>query len=652
METINLKKLTVRNFKGIRDLTIDFKKETFIYGKNGVGKTTVFDAFTFLFFGKDSTGRSQFQVKTLDTQNNVIPKLEHEVAAEIETSNQTIVIKRILKEKWVKKRGFPEPQFNGNETLYYWNDVPMLAKEFQGKVNGLLDEGVFKLITNPLYFNSLKWQDRREVLIRICGNLTDDEVAQGNEDYIKLITGLQNKTIEEYRREIASKKKKLNADLKAIPTRIDEVDRNLPEAIDFNKVRNEIAVLEGELAAIEESLSDKSKALTIAQNKQTAAQADVHAVKNKIQKFEFDEQQKLNSLNNNNRSAYNTVKIELDNKKSTVVRLEGLIDSKKGRLELLTGRRNRLAKEWDSENSKTFIFNENDCACPTCKRAFEADDIAKKRSELETNFNKNKSDRLQAINVDGKGVTAEIKELETQISVAEKSLKTDREDAELLQQKLKKETEKLNSSEGVVSLETVLAMSSEYKTLKSELVELEGKVVEVPRVDNTELLSEKNRLTSEIAVLNKSLNAESTILKGQKRMTELKEEEKNLSQQISELESTEFTVESFIKTKIESLENKINQKFQLVKFKLFDVQINGGETECCEALIDGVPFTDLNNAARINAGIDIINTLCGFYKVSAPIFIDNRESVVDIIDCNSQIINLIVSKPDLNLRIA
>ena len=108
----------------------------------------------------------------------------------------------------------------------------------------------------------------------------------------------------------------------------------------------------------------------------------------------------------------------------------------------------------------------------------------------------------------------------------------------------------------------------------------------------------------------------------------------------------------FIKKKIDTLESMINKKFSYVKFKLFETQINGAEIECCKALIDGVPFSDANTASKINAGLDIINTLCEYYKITAPIFIDNRESVVSIIDCKSQIVNLIVSKPDKTLRVA
>ncbi|MFC2109847.1 recombinase RecF [Bacteroidota bacterium] len=652
METIYLKKLTLRNFKGVRELVIeDFKNVTGIFGDNGTGKTTVFDAFTYLFFGKDSSGSTKFQVKTLDSQNNVIPKLEHEVSGIIVANGKEIEIRRILKEKWVKKRGALIPEFAGNETLFYWNDVPKQANEFQTKINELLDEGVFKLITNPLFFNSLKWQDRREVLIRIAGEFTNNDVAAGNAEFIKLIAGLQDKTIEEYKKEIASRKKKLNVDLKAIPTRVDEAQRGMPELIDFDQVRKEIISLEGYLANTEEAILDKSKGLEKFQESQSKITTEIHVIKTKLQGIEFEEKEKLHTASSEEKAVFDRVKRELSRKKDDVASQLSYINAKEQRIETLTTRKNKLVDNWENENAKVFSFNEDECACPTCKRTFESADIQKKKSELESNFNKNKLEQLTLINEDGKNASEELKNEEGLLVEAKEKLDLLLKEETALDQTLKAELEKQTASTEVVSLNTILAMNAEYKTLKSELVVLEGKIIETPKVDNSELLENKKKLVADIDELKKKLTAEATIKKTNERITELESEESQLSQQISDLEKEEFLVEGFIKSKIETLENKINKKFKHVKFKLFETQINGGEIECCETLVDGVPFSDLNTASKINAGLDIINALSQFHKVSAPIFIDNRESINELIESDSQLVNLIVSK-DPKLRVA
>src|SRR5690554_6283020 len=200
MKSIQLKRLQISNFKGIKKLSIDFNSVTNIYGANAAGKTTIFDAFTWLLFGKDSQDRKDFDIKPIDKNGNIIQKIENEVEGELICNDETIVLKRIHREKWVKKRGFPEPEFTGNETVYFWNDVPMNAKEYQSKINDLLDESIFKLISNPLAFNNLKWQDRRGVLMDIAGDIQPDYSANGL-DHISQLT--EKKTINELKSEVS-----------------------------------------------------------------------------------------------------------------------------------------------------------------------------------------------------------------------------------------------------------------------------------------------------------------------------------------------------------------------------------------------------------------------------------------------------------------
>ncbi|MDB0600289.1 AAA family ATPase [Tenacibaculum maritimum] len=651
METIRIKKLNLLNFKGTRNLEINFNQVTNIYGDNATGKTTVFDAFLWLLFGKDSLDRKNFEIKTLDSQNQVIPKIEHEVTALLEVNGEDIEIKRILKEKWVKKRGALEADFNGNETLYYWNDVPLQAKEFQTKINGLVDEGIFKLITNPLYFNGLKWQDRRNVLISIAGEVTDYEVAEGNEQFLKLITGLKTKTIQEYKREISARKKKLNDDLKAIPTRIDEANRSMPEAIDFEAVKKEITTLETELKTVEDSLLDSSKALQEAQKKRTNIQQEVFDCKTKLQNIEFEEKQKLNNSENENKATFNNLKRDLQSKESELSSIDRELTRLKSNKENLDKKRITLRDDWGKINADEIKFNDNDFSCPTCKRGFEASDVDEKKKTLTDNFQADKTKRLNDIQTEGKQIAKQVEDIEASISTKETEKTAIVNSITEIKNSITKEEDKLATPKGEVSLNFILTKIPEYNDLIFKIKSLEGQTIEAPQVDTSELQKRKSEINSKINELRNSLNSESVIERGKKRISELEAEEKNLAQQISELEGSEFTIDAFIKAKIETLESRINGKFSIVKFKLFETQINGGEVECCEALINGVPFSDLNNAARINAGLDIINALCEFHKVSAPVFIDNRESVNSLIDLNSQLVNLIVSN-DPKLKIA
>lgn len=650
METIKLKNLKLLNFKGTRNLSIDFNQATNIFGDNATGKTTVFDAFTWLLFGKDSTDRKQFELKTLDSQNKVIPKIDHEVIATLNVEGKDIEVRRVLKEKWVKKRGSLEAEFSGNDTFYYWNGVPLKASEFQVKINNLIDEGVFKLITNPLYFNQLKWTQRREVLVSIVGDVTNNEVANDNDVFLKLISELEDKTIEEYKREISSRKKKINVDLKAIPTRIDEITRGLPESLNYTSIKEQIKVLESELKEIEDSILDKSKLLESVQKKKSENQTAIFEAKSLIQNIEFEENQKISNQENEEKAVLKELTRTLNSKTQEGNSLSNELDQLEVRKENLTVKTNELRQKWVSRNAEEIEFNENEFCCPTCKRGFEADDVDQKKETLKANFQSKKTKDLNDINIEGGNLSEELKIVEQSINEKKSLIESVKIDVNSIETRINEEKEKLQKPKGGASLEFNLSKRSDYQDLKHKISSLESNEFNTT-VDNSELNAKKENVISNINILRDQLSSEAVINRGNERISDLEKEEQGLAQQISDLEFTEFNIEAFIKIKIETLENKINSKFKVVKFKMFETQINGGEVECCDTLINGVPFTDLNNASKINAGLDIINTLSNFHKVNAPIFIDNAESVNELGTTEAQLIRLVVSN-DAKLKVA
>ena len=281
---------------------------------------------------------------------------------------------------------------------------------------------------------------------------------------------------------------------------------------------------------------------------------------------------------------------------------------------------------------------------------------------MKENFINDKQAQLKRISDNGKGYAAEKANLETELATLEERISKGTEyisgltkketglKADLLIANNEAKSQVKPNLDEVVSVS--LSTNIEYLELKKDLHQLEELKFDIPENNFQELKDEKAKLNSEIISLRSSLHVNTQIADADKRIAELLKEESTLAQQIANIEKEQYVIDNFIKLKIDTIEDKINQKFSYVKFKLFDTQINGGQVETCEALINGVPFSDANTASKINAGVDIINTLCEFYKVSAPIFIDNRESVVDLIESGSQIINLIVSAHDKKLRVA
>ena len=651
---IVIKKLTIINFKGIKNLEINFKHITDIFGENAAGKTTIFDAFTWLFFGKDSTDRKDFELKPIDKDGKVSEKVDVEVSAIIEIDGKPIEVKKVLHEKWVKKRGDQTPKFEGNENLFYWNDVPHQLKQFQEKISELLNENIFKLITNPLYFNSLKWQDRRSVLLQIAGEITNEELINGNPDFAPLTKILHDKTLEEYKREVAAKKKKIKADLEAIPTRIDEINRNMPEALDFASLRRSVEAKEKEIAAIDNALQDATKVMQSAFEAKRKQQNDLQELKTKAANLKSDIRSKFLNSHNKRKENISSLEFEIKLKESGLKTIESAIESHKTSINTFNAELETLRNDWVVENKRQLIFDENEFVCPACKRGLDEAHIHETKETLTNNFNVDKAIKLAAIVSKSETIKIKLEGYQAKARELEVELKDRKINLEILHASLNSATEEHNkiTANSETEFNNELNNNAEYASTLTRIAEMESDVSEdVKPADNSGLKEKKSTLQIELDAIKKRLTDEDVIKKNTARIKELEEEESNLAQQLSDLEGNEYLAEQFTKAKMDTLVQRINGRFKYVTFKLFDHTIDGGEFEVCDTLVNGVPFTDANNAGRINAGLDIINTLCEHYGVYAPIFIDNRESVNNLIDCNSQVVNLIVST-DKKLRVA
>lgn len=664
---IILKEISMVNFKGIRSLTIPMQEDIMnIRGANESGKTTVFNAFLWLLFGKDIEGRKDYEIKTTDENGLEIPKIDHEVSGTFSVDGNTVVMRRVLKEKWVKPRGAAESKFDGNETEFFWNDVPCREKDFQEKINGIMKEDVFKLLTNPLYFNTgltgykiPDWQARRNVLIELGGKIDDAEIAAGDTRFENLLKKLTGKTLEEYKREISATKKKIKESLDANPTRIDEATRALPEAIDFDAINRQVLAKEQEIAGVDQSLTDAAEAQKERNNVQLGKQNEIFAHKTRLQHIEAEIRSSFVQDKNNREATVRELRATGRSKDNELATLKTEHKRMEGQKASIAARMDTLKKEWFDNDKKVPDEQKKDFVCPSCHQDLPSTDIDKKNVAYQTyvsNFNTNKVKRSTEITTEGRGLKAQVAGLEKSLEGSAVTIQTtEKEMVDLRQQIANLEAETLTKNQEADSIiARQIEDNEESKGIRLKIEDIQAEILAIQNEgpDNSEIKTRRYALVSELDALKKQLFVKDQIAQGKKRITELEKEGKDLAQQLVELEGIEFVIQEFTRARIDALESRINHKFKYARFKLFDQLVNGQEVECCETTYKGVVFGTLNTAAKILVGIDIINTLSAHYGVSAPIFLDNRESVTSIPDTDAQIINLIVSPADKQLRVA
>lgn len=649
MKEIIILRLTLLNFKGIRSLTVDFDEhETNIYGANAAGKTTVFDAFRWVLFGKDCNDRKDFNIKTIGADGKPIERLPHEVTADLVVDGEQITLKKCYVEKWTKKRGSAVETFSGHAVECYYNDVPCSVKEYEAKVSEICDEQVFKLITNPLFFTSQKKDFQRGMLINLAGDVTKQELVDENPEFSELVGMLSGKTVEELKREVASKKRKIKDGIDNIPARIDERKRDMPEVLDWSAIETNIKVHEYEITQLDAQIADRSKAFNeITKHKQEVAK-QLSEVKSSITARQFELKDKLLADYNESRRAHDTA-VQRATTLCNERRVKGLAQPRlEKELASLKEKREGLIAEWRNIKAMTFAEpDRNEFVCPTCKRPLEADDVDAKIEELRTAFNADKSKRLESNKTLGIETKNAIEAKEAEIkAINDGCFKLDNEIAEI------ENSASYKTEPTEPNIEPMIEADSTLQELKAKVANLQTELdKEVSAPDTSDLQELKSKHQEAINADKVKLHNRETIANSNKRIKELEDEYKTSQDELARLEGIEFTIQQFCKARIEHVESRINGMFKLVRFKMYEQQINGGEIETCEATVNGVPFSDLNNAMKINAGLDIINAICAANGIIAPIFIDNRESVSDIVSTQSQIVNLIVDANCKTLKI-
>lgn len=639
MKQIKLIKISYHNFKGIQDFSIEPDGQNInISGKNAVGKTSLFDGFLWLLFGKNSSELSKFNPKPLDESGNEVLGLEPEVEATLEIDGKDTTLRRKLAEVWAKPRGQAEKVRKSDRTELYIDEVPNKLKDYTAFVDSLIDENTFKLLTNPTAFNNLKWQDRRQILMSLIDDVNDDSVISETSHPDELKKMLGDHSVADQRKIIAAQRRQLKSEIDGVPSRIDEATRAIPETSSTSK-----EVLQEMLKTYHEQLNEEQANLQAVSGSNSSLDA-----RNKKMELESELNSKQAShqagsqiATSNLANDLNNIKLKHNNAVSELRLDQQVIDQLTHTIEVDEDTRSKLLTQY--HELKDQQFDESSLTCPTCGREYPEEQQAK----LKATFNINRSKQMEEIVANGKSVKDRIED--TQAKLATKKEQLERRQAQVdkyAEQQAKLQQEYNTQAASITPFEE----TTTYRDLTKQIAECDQQIQNGTGDNNAAKQSVQDKvdkINQGITDVNNELAKYDTAAKQQDRIKELKQEEKKLKHTYAQLDKQSFMLDEFVRTKVKVLEKRINSLFGIVNFKLFETQKNGELADICEAMVDGVPYsTDLNNAARINAGLDIINTLSKHYQVTAPIFIDNAESVNRIIETNAQQIKLIVSKDE------
>lgn len=677
---IKLNSLHLENFKGIKNLDVNFSDKTRVKGQNASGKTTVFDAFTWLLFNKNSAGEEKFNVRPLDKDGNRIDNVEIKVVAVLDVDGKEVELSKVQKQNWVKKRGTDTVSLQGNPNSYEIDGYPKSEADFNAYVSGLAqNEDMFKMLTNPQYFSSLKWKEQRDILMKLVTEASDVELAKEmfNENAYaeSLIEELEKAPSTD---DIRAKFQKALTEWKKkqaeIPVRIDEAEKS---KVDVDVAEQELAKadLERQIAECDRKIACAGNTVENLRQEEMQLQFDISGI---TQTMSRELSAKRRVLENDSENYDST----LENIRKNISKAEKQIIDNINAIAAVDAERKKLGEQYNAEFAKAFDetpylfdeskwgFDESTTVCSLCGQTLPAEKIEQLRADFEEKKANAKADAERMMK-DAKRLFAErrssnLEEIRVKGDVRKKRIENLTKDNANLQAEidtLKKQEleaaarkEELSKQLSEIPQEADYSQNEEYVKLNSRSVEVLAEIekLESEGADKVveELKTERTDLQAQVDEVNRIIAKASMNVEIDERIAQLQTEQKEIGQKVADQEQMLYLLEEFIRFKLNKVSESINSHFKTVNFKLFEMQLNGGMKDCCECTVNGVPYSTLNSGHRIVAGLDIIRSLSELYGVSVPIFVDNAESLneFNVPDMDAQLILLSVSE-DKQLKV-
>lgn len=652
---MQLMSLTLDNFKGYEHKEFRFEgRSATLFGRNGTGKTTVYDAFTWLLFGKDSKGDKDFQIKPVFQEGERAGEVKDHAAV---TSVEAVLLvdgaqktlRRTYYEVWSVKRGTGEATFDGHSSDYYVDGVPVKKNEFERRVGELLPEGRFKLLTSLFYFTKqLPWRERRAVLFDVVGVVTDGEILASDGKFEPLVEAMGGLSLDDLRKKLTARRKGLNKTREDTPARLDECRKTVEAlgGIDFAALEREregAANARGALRAEIEASYQDSEAERL--------DGALLEARGALQKLEAENAAYRESQKRPDEAAARLaaeaagIRNRIDLLTAKGKRRRGELTYLMERLDDLEREIARCRQQWNEIDAEVFSGE----LCPTCGQRLPREKLVAAINRFEQSKARRKAQTVEAANR-GKQRRQEaledVERLEEEEAGDAKKLEELRGRLEVLTQ-----AQDQDKAPEITDLPNYEADRAGLERQITDLSVRHGDRLNAAAVRRKVLQEDLRRCEAELDRLAGELAKRAHLEIAHRRMDELREQAAKAAGELARVDGMLQLCDQFTRYKVRFIEESVNRRFELVKFRLFREQINGGIEDCCDVLVGGAAVgNSLNTGAEFQAGVDIINTLSRCYDTYVPLFIDGAESVTEPLRAGTQVIRLAVAENDKELR--
>lgn len=659
MKKILIDKICLRYFKGVENKEIVLGDNiNVLKGRNGIGKSTIADAISWVLFGTNQAGATKFGIKTKDKDGREIEDVAHSVEISLSVQDEQEGMMCYVLTRTLTETRKDDGSVTNNYTYKVDGEVET-AGDFKKVVDAICPEEVFRLCSSPYSFTQMDWSEQRKRLNEMFGVPSVEDVTGGDKKYDAIKELLEKDDVDKILKHLNYKRKEVQKNLDEVPVRLEALKNVLPKAEDWAAVEKLILEKRKEITETRKNLNtiDNGGADFI-RKYQNISILNLDHKRKRI--MEESAQLRLGEIIKANAEAKTACKKAVAEAEQNIEDLKQKLKSFDVALVKCDARMNELDAEkadgkekWKLIKARTWEWNEDDAFCPTCKQALPEDQVQKIMEESKKAFLNNQASDLKKLGDDAARIKEEVKKCEENteyFKTQQKATQLDKAEAELIEARkaLEKQTKK---EEEKVSVETLLAEKPEYKQVCDRIKKIEA---EQEKPADEGMSEEDKKLKADVEKKLKDLESEREVLasrlavkaqweKVNAQIVGLQEERTQWKEQIDALDEKIKAASDFQKRSCEVLEENVNRRFKLVRWKMFRRQLDGTDKPWCECSVDGVPYSDLNTAAKINAGLDITSTLKQYYGVDVPCVIDNAETVQEPLYEGGQQIRLTVT---------